>query len=74
MGRKCLACYTDGIWYPATVTEVKDNIVSVHFDDYGEDMDVDMTQVVPSGELVKNMGASVIGMHVAYVKRMRIYH
>ena len=51
---KCLACYTDGIWYPATVTEVKDHIISVHFDDYGEDMDVDITQVVPSGELACN--------------------
>ena len=47
---QCLACYTDGIWYPATVTDVKDDLVSVHFDDYGEDMEVDMTQVVPSGE------------------------
>ena len=50
VGSKCLAHYTDNIWYPATVTEVTDDIISVHFDDYGEDLDVDITQVVPSGE------------------------
>ncbi|KAL8612145.1 hypothetical protein ACOMHN_021958 [Nucella lapillus] len=45
---KCMAQYRDGIWYPATVTEVTEDVISVHFDDYGEDLDVDMTQVVPS--------------------------
>ncbi|KAK7095132.1 zinc finger CCCH-type with G patch domain-containing protein-like [Littorina saxatilis] len=54
---KCLACYTDEIWYPATVTEVKDDVVSVHFDDYGEDLDVNMTQVVPSALQAEDMAS-----------------
>lgn len=47
---KCLAQYSDKIWYAATITDIKDDLISVHFDDYGEDLDVDIAQVVPSGE------------------------
>ncbi|KAK7489815.1 hypothetical protein BaRGS_00018997, partial [Batillaria attramentaria] len=35
VGKKCLAQYTDSVWYPATVTDVKEETVSVHFDDFG---------------------------------------
>ncbi|XP_025113334.1 zinc finger CCCH-type with G patch domain-containing protein-like isoform X2 [Pomacea canaliculata] len=45
---KCLAQYSDKIWYAATITDIKDDLISVHFDDYGEDLDVDIAQVVPS--------------------------
>jgi hypothetical protein len=31
------------------VTDVTDDCVSVHFDDYGDHMELDMSQVVPIG-------------------------
>ena len=67
---QCLACYTDGIWYPATVTDVKDDLVSVHFDDYGEDMEVDMTQVVPSGESVRRRCQNRVQLNSSAANRL----
>ena len=57
-GEKCLAKYEDnGVWYKATVNEVFEETVRVHFDTYNVDATLDLHSVLP----IENVNDNISG-------------
>ncbi|KAK6195206.1 hypothetical protein SNE40_000680 [Patella caerulea] len=44
---KCLAQYEDGLWYKATVIDMKDQKIQVLFDEYGDKTSIGLERILP---------------------------